>query len=113
VDVTDGKVLVLTKRDNPPLLFELPLIPFSADSPVIVRKVSAVNRIPPPSSEDLRQKYGKYRSQPTALDLAPDGLRAVLLTYKHAYMFKRKPSDSWATAFNEKPVLISLPLPQD
>lgn len=113
VDATDGKVLVLTKRDNPPLLFKLPLTSLSTDHPVVAHKIAAVNRIPPPSSKDLRQKYGKYRSQPTALDLAPDGLHAVVLTYKHAYMFNRRRFDSWATAFSEHPVLIPLPLPQD
>lgn len=113
VDVTDGKVLVLTKRDNPPLLFELPLIPLPTDRPVVAHKVAAVDQIPPPSNEDLKQKYGKYRSQPTAMDFSPDGLHAVVLTYKHAYMFNRKRFDSWASALSEKPALIPLPLPQD
>lgn len=113
VDAIDGKVLILTKRDNPPLLFELPLIPLSTDHPVVAHKVAAVSRIPPPSSEDLLQKYGICRSQPTALDLSPDGLQAVVLTYKHAYMFNRRCFDSWAAAFSGHPILIPLPLPQD
>jgi hypothetical protein len=113
VDAAGGKVLVLTKRDNPPLLFELPLIPLSTDRPVVAHKIAEVSQIPPPSKEDLLQKYGKYRSQPTALDLSPDGLQAVLLTYKHAYIFNRRHLDSWAAALSGHPILIPLPPPQD
>ena len=111
VDAAGGKVLILTKRDNPPLLFELPLIP--SDDPIIAKKAAAVRQIPPPSDEDLLQNYGKYRSQPTALDLSPDGRQAVVLTYKHAYIFNRKSHNSWAAALSGHPETVHLPLPQD
>jgi hypothetical protein len=111
VDAAGGKVLILTKRDNPPLLFELPLIP--SDDPIVAKKTAAVRQIPPPSGEDLLHKYGKYRSQPTALDLSPDGRQAVVLTYKHAYIFNRESLDSWAAALSGQPQTIPLPLPQD
>ena len=111
VDAVGGKVFVLTKRDNPPLLYELPLIP--SDSPIVAKKAAAVGLIPPPSEEDLLQKYGKYRSQPTALDLSPDGRRAVVLTYKHAYIFNRESHDSWSAALSGLPETVPLPLPQD
>ena len=111
VDAAEGKVLILTKRDNPPLLFELPLIP--PDKPVFAKKAAAVTQIPPPSDEDLLQRHGRYRSQPTALDLSPDGRHAVVLTYKHAYLFKRAGHDSWATAFSGHPQTVLLPLPSD
>jgi hypothetical protein len=113
VDAINGKILILTKRDNPPIMFELPLMPPFLEHPVIAQKVTAVTRIPPPSMKDRLHMYGIYRSQPTALDLSSDGLQAVVLTYKHAYMFNRRPSDSWAVAFSEQPMLIPLPLPQD
>ncbi len=111
VDAAGGKVLILTKHDNPPLLFELPLIP--PDYPIVANKVAAVRQIPPPSDEDLLQKNGKYRSQPTALDLSPDGRQAVVLTYKHAYIFNRESHDSWAAALSGHPETVPLPLPQD
>lgn len=113
VDTINGKILVLTKRDNPPLLFELPLIPPLKNRPLIARKVTAVQQIPQPSVKELLQIYGKYQSQPTAFDLSPDGLQAVILTYKHAYMFNRTRSESWATTFTGHPILIPLPLPED
>jgi hypothetical protein len=111
VDTIGEKVLVLTKRDYPPLLFELPLKPLFNDPPTVARKVAAVSRIPQPSGKNLLQRYGIFRSQPTALDLSTDGLHAVVLTYEHAYLFKRSGRDSWAAALSGYPILI--PLPQD
>jgi hypothetical protein len=113
VDALEGKVFVLTKRDNPPLLFEVPLKPSSSKIPVVARKVAAVTRIPPPTREDLRQKYGLFRSQPTALDFSSDRRHAVVLTYKHAYIFHRSRFESWESAFSQNPMLVPLPLPQD
>jgi hypothetical protein len=113
VDAMKRKIFILTKRDSPPLLFELPLIPLSTDHPVVAQKVTSVSKIPRPSFDDLKQKYGLYRSQPTALDLSANGRQAVVLTYKHAYIFRRRDFDSWAAAFSSHPTLIHLPLPQD
>jgi len=111
VDVESGKVLVLTKRDTPPLLFELPLIPPKDHVPA--KKITAVSQIPPPTDEDRQQRYGKYRSQPTALDISLDGRRAVVLTYKHAYLFNRPNRGSWLKAFSKQPLTIPLPLPEE
>jgi hypothetical protein len=113
VDALEGKVFVLTKRDNPPLLFEVPLKPLSAELPVVARKIAAVTRIPTPSREDLRHKYGLFRSQPTALDFSSDRRHAVVLTYKHAYIFRRSRFESWESVFSQNPMLVPLPLPQD
>lgn len=112
VDPVEQKFLVLTKRDDPPLLFALPLKPASHNRPVVARLVATVDRIPPPSTEDRLQAYGDYFSQPTALDLSADGLRMVMLTYKHAYLYHRLTGHSWAAAVSTQPILIPLPLPQ-
>jgi hypothetical protein len=113
VDPVGEKVFVLTKRDHPPLLFELPLKPPSTNPPVVAKRVGEVTRIPPPSAEDLTKKYGIFRSQPTALDLSADGRYAVVLTYKHAYLFKRHNQDSWAAALAGNPITIPLPPPDE
>jgi hypothetical protein len=113
VDRAGKKVLVLTKRDTPPLLFELPLEPLSPGRPVVARKVASVGRIPPPSASDLLQKYGPVMPQPTALDISADGRKAVVLTYKHAYLFERGGRETWSAAFNGDPIQIPLPLPWD
>jgi hypothetical protein len=112
VDEKEEAVFVLTKRDKPPLLYSVPLAPASADHPATARKIAEVDGIPPPTEEDLLDQYGKYRSQPTGMDLSPDRRRAAVLTYKHAYLFPREPSQSWADALDTVPRKVLLPLPQ-
>jgi hypothetical protein len=112
VDVAANEILVLTKRDDPPLLFALPLAMTASDQPAAARRVASVDQIPPPSDEDRLHPYGAYRSQPTALDLSADGLQMVVLTYKHAYLYRRSPGDSWASIVGMRPAQIQLPLPQ-
>lgn len=113
VDMAAGKILVLTKRDHPPLLFELPLTPVAADRPVVAHRIGEADKIPPPSAEDMSQKHGISRSRPTAMDVSGDSRHAVVLTYKHAYLFNRSERDSWEKAFDKHPIMILLPLPED
>jgi len=40
--------------------------------------------------------------QATAMDISPDGLRAVVLTYFFAYEYCRTPGENWADAFARK-----------
>jgi hypothetical protein len=109
VDAEAGEVLVLTKRDQPPLLFAVPLLPSPDKSPVTARRVAPVEGIPPPSAVDLTRKYGLFVSQPTALDLSADGRRLLVLTYKHAYLFPRESGASWTAALRGAPHQIPLP----
>lgn len=113
VDTAAEQILVLTKRDTPPLLFALP---FSAASPsnlVTARQVGTLDQIPPPTDQDRRHRFGSLRSQPTALDLSADGRMMVVLTYKHAYLFSRHADLSWPSALKQPPALLRLPLPED
>lgn len=113
VDPTGGQILILTKRDTPLLLFSLPLKPAAMDDPLMARRIASIDQIPPPTANDLLYPYGRFRSQPTAMDLSPDGLKMVVLTYKHAYVFLRAPDDAWEGISGSPPVMIPLPLPQD
>ena len=44
-----------------------------------------------------------------AMDISPDGLRAVISSYWDGYEFTRKPGEDWATAFRRTPRVIALP----
>jgi hypothetical protein len=46
----------------------------------------------------------------TAMDVSPDGRRAVVATYGNAYEFLRKENEPWAAAFSREPREIRLPL---
>jgi len=45
----------------------------------------------------------------TAMDVSPDGRRAVVLTYGHAYEFTRGPDEDWAAAFSRRPRMLAMP----
>ena len=47
---------------------------------------------------------------PTAMDISPDGLRAVVLTYGDAFEYVRGPKETWAAAFARVPRRISVPM---
>jgi hypothetical protein len=113
VDTSNAAILILTKRDNPPLFFEIPLYPSSDGHPHMAKQVALLKSIPQPTKNDLTHKYGKYRSQPTALDLSPDHRWAVVLTYKHAYLYQRPPHGIWADAFGRVPAVAILPPPEE
>ena len=101
---TDGKtVLLLTKRRQPPLLYTLDLT--EAREEVAVRRLMAVTTIPSPSEAQLLANpiYGRFLSQPTAMDISADGRRVAVLTYGGAYLYRRKPRETWEQVFSRPP----------
>ena len=46
---------------------------------------------------------------PTAMDISPDGRRAVILSYLDAYEYVRGPDEDWAAAFGWKPRVLKMP----
>jgi hypothetical protein len=45
----------------------------------------------------------------TAMDVAPDGSRAIVATLGQAYQFGRLPAEDWSAAFTRPPNVVSLP----
>ena len=95
VDVATGQVLLLTKRENPPRLYSVPIRPEGA-APSRGKRIDAtllgpVATIPRPRAEDLLADamFGAYSSQPTAMDVFGDEL--MILTYRHAYAYQAQP----------------------
>ena len=110
VDVAAKRCLLLSKRDESPQLYSVPLFPPSGQSFVTAEKIAQVFTIPRPGLEDLIQPYGENRSQPTAMDMTSDGQTLVILTYKHAYLYLKEKHQTWASCLQADPVIIYLPL---
>ena len=51
----------------------------------------------------------ELNSVPTDMDISPDGRRAVILTYRDAYEYRRGRDESWAKAFARKPRRLKMP----
>ena len=109
VDEAAGQILLLSKRSDPPMLYRLPLAPSVDVQPLVASLVGPLDTIPPPTPTDLLLPYGRYRSQPTAMDLSADGRELVILTYRHAYLLRRIPGQEWEGILVEAPQAIALP----
>ncbi len=105
------RILLLSKRTKPPILYELPLKANTSGTTFIAKKIATVANIPPPAKDDLRYKYGKFLSQPTGMDLSFDGEILIILTYKDAYYYKRNINQKWKDLFETMPRRIFLPHP--
>ncbi len=110
VDIRSGTILLITKRTFPPQVYTLPLRP-KAGTPVKARRTGTVPGIPPPTARDLAShpRFGVFFSQPTALDIRHDGLLAVVLTYKDAYLFVRRAGENWRETLARRPLVVALP----
>ena len=110
VDVAAKQCLLLSKREECPQLYTLPLFPTPGQRIVTAKKIARISTLPQPNIEDLIQPYGRNRSQPTAMDITPDGQHLVILTYKHAYLYSKENHQTWNSCFDGDPGIIHLPL---
>jgi hypothetical protein len=110
VDPVAGQILILSKRNVPPVLYSLPMRGKSGE-PSVARRLIPLSNIPGPAPPDLVQDLflGRYRNQPTAMDISTDGENALVVTYTYAYLFSRTPGQTWLEAFALTPSRIPLP----
>jgi hypothetical protein len=129
VDVAKQKILLLTKRDELPILYELPLFDPS------IRQSETNNSANNLAANSSKQQFNKqakrlgeiapfptamldyvsiytwagFAGKPTAMDISADGLSAVVLTYTHAFYFTQSQSGDWVALFSTQPQEIALP----
>jgi hypothetical protein len=120
VDVAKQKILLLTKRDKLPILYELPLIAPSAQGDsnnvsvqMINKQAKRLGEIAPLPTAMLDYvsiyTWAGFAGKPTAMDISADGLSAVVLTYTHAFYFTQSQPGDWLALFSTQPQEIALP----
>ncbi|MCL7745139.1 hypothetical protein LV476_09350 [Guyparkeria hydrothermalis] len=126
IDTASGEVLLLSKREDPPRLFSLPLSArhsYDADhgdsdrerlreSPVHeARPVGPMGGLVPtdPINWLLSPLTGRQTSLPTDMALSPNGRVLGVLTYSSLYFFHREPGEGWAEAIRRPIASRSLP----
>ncbi|MEM1085782.1 MAG: hypothetical protein AAGI48_16865 [Verrucomicrobiota bacterium] len=103
VDEAAGRILLISKRDKTPRIYELPLQRPSSDEVLTAKRVGDLAALPlPPTS-----RFHPFASQPTSLDIATDGSLAVILGYRGAYAFPRRPGEGWNAAFARAPKILA------
>ncbi|MFW5846485.1 MAG: hypothetical protein ACOCXJ_09685, partial [Planctomycetota bacterium] len=108
VDTRSGTVLVITKRDDPPRLYALPLRMPPDGQDVTATFLGTLGGLEAPTEEDLQNRHGDHRAQPTGFSISPSGERAVLATYKHLYLYSC-PDGDWAAALTAPAAILPRP----
>jgi hypothetical protein len=103
---SSNMILLLSKRDLPPRLYGVPLDRALAEKELVAEFLGEVPNFRPPTRSDILKSptRGLWASQPTGMDISPDGRIAAVLTYRSLYIFRRGPEQSWAEAFQGDPV---------
>lgn len=93
VDPTSNTILLVSKRGTERYVYTLPLPEKTPQKPQVAKKIATL-RIP----------------NTTAMDISPDGTRAIVLTYMMAYEYSRRDGESWAQAFARPGRTLLMPL---
>jgi len=109
VDIDGKRALILSKRDIPPRLYEVPLR-MESDDTVTATWLGTVNSLHRPSRRDVEfaPELKDWYWQPVGMDISADNRAAVILTYREVYFFERHAGQNWLEALNSRPVRISL-----
>ena len=94
-DPANERILLLSKRDWPPVLYEVPLYPAS-DGTIVAKRLGPIESLPPPTRQDREHAVftKEWHWQPTGMDVSPDGRLAVILTYRGVYLYHLDPGRS-------------------
>jgi endonuclease/exonuclease/phosphatase family metal-dependent hydrolase len=108
VDIENERVLILSKRDIPPALYEVPLR--TEEKKVMATWLGTVDSLPRPSRRDVEfaPRTKDWHWQPVGMDISQDNRAAVILTYRAVYYYLRRPGQDWFDALNNQPIRISL-----
>ena len=109
VDVPNERILLLSKRSIPAVLYELPLRP-AADGVIAATRLGTVDALPQPTADDLERAAPErnWHWQPTAMDIASDGSATVILTYRAVYHFERSNDETWMEALRRPATVVDL-----
>ncbi len=109
VDTERRRVLIISKRDLPARLYEVPLQPLSDDI-VLAERGPDLRTLPPPRRNDVATApmSKDWHWQPTAMDIAHDGETLIVMTYSAIYYFPRADSPDWSHALQRPPLALKL-----
>jgi len=109
VDIANERILLLSKRSIPAVLYELPLRP-TTDDVITATRLGPVDSLPQPTADDLDRAAPErnWHWQPTAMDIARDGSAAVILTYRAVYHFERTNDKPWIEALRKPATVVDL-----
>lgn len=100
VDPTARKIILISKRTQPPTIYELPLPNPKMAENIIARKIGNVLTNSPTAL------FTSFTNQPVGLDFSSDQSLAAIVTYYSVFLFPRTRNETWSQAFSKKPTLL-------
>jgi hypothetical protein len=100
VDAKAEKIILISKRNHPPQIYELPLRPSKKHGIQTARKIGQMTVNCPTFS------LIPFHDQPVGLDFTADLSLAAVITYYSIFLFPRQPTESWAVAFSHPPTML-------
>ena len=109
VDAANERILVMSKRDIPAVLYELPLRPAN-DETVVARRIGLMSSLPQPRRQDVVNAPILYNWfwQPSGMDIKADGSAAIVVTYDALYYYPRAAGQKWRVALSQPPYGLGL-----
>jgi len=104
-DPVDRQILLLSKRDKPPRLYSVDLETALDEGQAELRYLGNIAKLRPPTSRDRFHFGGRtdFISQPTGMDISPDGSELAVITYRSLYRYRRQPGEDWLSVLQGKP----------
>ena len=96
VDTKAGKIILISKRTQPPEVYELPL---GAPKNPGIQTARMIGKTLVKSMDGIIP----FRDQPVGLDIAADNSLAAVVTYAGVFLFPRQSGENWAAAFSRAP----------
>jgi hypothetical protein len=104
VDAINQRILLLSKRNKPPVLYELPLKPLDPAAVQTAKRVGDVLTMPQP-----REGETKWVNMPTSMDMSPDRTMLAIQNYNKLLVYTRPRGGSWLDTLATKPIVLYLP----
>ncbi len=104
-DPVNRQLLLLSKRDKPAHLYTVDLDIALSQGQAELEFAGTIYALRPPTASDQRIWRGKtdWISQPTGLDISPDGSEAVIISYRSVYRYLRRDNEDWVVSMSRKP----------
>lgn len=107
VDPLAREILLLSKRDEPPRLYRLPLPDAPPKEPLVARLLGPI--APLPELPLPQRVLARFAYAPTAFDISADGLTAVILVPSEARVYRRRRGEAWLDVLRRPVAPIPLP----
>jgi hypothetical protein len=107
-DPVDQQILLLSKRDKPPRLYAVDLETALTGHQAELKYLGEMAKLRPPTSRDRFQFGGRtdFISQPTGMDISPDGSEIAIITYRSLYRFQRESGEAWLDVLRKEPLEV-------